>query len=223
MAQSLRLDRRFLRVRISPRAPFKEIIILYPSLKVKPYVYICSDKETGEFYIGYREKNVALCRTSNIDLPLYKTSSKKIRLRFDNFNCWIVAEFESGNDAYDFEQQLIFENWDSPLLLNRQYRLSDGKKRFKATSKQTEEHKRKRLDQLLGKKRPVEVGDKIRQTRLRKSAEGTLITCKGIMNQKSIKLRCVNLKKKYCVRSVINLLVVRQIIIDGTAKIVCLD
>ena len=105
---------------------------IYPSTKVRPYVYICFDRETGQFYIGYREQNIRFNRTSDVDFPKYKTSSIYVRKNFDRFDWIILAEFENGDDAYAFEQQLIFENWSNPLLLNGQYRLPGEKKRFKS-------------------------------------------------------------------------------------------
>ena len=94
---------------------------IYTSEKVSPYVYICTHKITYEFYIGYREKNVSLHRPSDIDIPLYKTSSMYVNPIFEEFNWYIVAEFIDGSPAYDFEQILIQENWKNPLLLNGQY------------------------------------------------------------------------------------------------------
>jgi hypothetical protein len=101
---------------------------IYLSTKIAPYVYVCTHNETNKFYIGYREYNIALGRTSTEDLPLYKTSSKKVNPIFDQFTWQIIAEFDTGDNAYEFEQQLIKEHWDNPLLLNKQYRLPSGKK-----------------------------------------------------------------------------------------------
>lgn len=84
--------------------------------KALPYVYICTHRETGQFYIGYREGNKV---PSSQDLPLYKTSSKHVNPIFDQYSWEIVAEFFSGTDAYEFEQSLIYENWENPLLINK--------------------------------------------------------------------------------------------------------
>jgi rubrerythrin len=94
---------------------------IYQSTKPAPYVYICVHKHTKYFYIGYREKNVSLNRTSDIDLPLYKTSSKFVKPIFEEFEWQIIAEFVDTDSAYDFEQSLIQENWNNPLLINKQY------------------------------------------------------------------------------------------------------
>ena|ERR1035437_2682296 len=88
---------------------------IYHSTKVLPYVYLCTHKETGEFYYGSRCAN----RTpSNVDLPLYRTSSRRVNPIFTEFNYFIIAEFFDKDSAYDFEQQLIHENWNNPLILN---------------------------------------------------------------------------------------------------------
>ena len=101
---------------------------IYKSTKAYPYVYICSHKENGQFYIGYREINKV---PSDIDLPKYKTSSKIVNPNFQDYNWYIIAEFFNGNDAYDFEQKLIYDNWRDPNLINKScYYL---KKRFNAT------------------------------------------------------------------------------------------
>ena len=102
---------------------------IYPSTEVYPYVYIGVNKETGQFYIGYREKNT---QPSHIDLYEYRTSSNIVSPIFDNLDWTIMAEFFNGNDAFDFEQKLIYENWGNPLLLNENVRLPNGNKRFKA-------------------------------------------------------------------------------------------
>jgi hypothetical protein len=100
---------------------------IYTSDKAVPYVYICVHKETDQFYIGYREKNVRLNRPSHLDLPKYKTSSTTVRPDWENYNWTIVAEFFDPSDAYTFEQQLIYDNWKNPLLLNGHYNLGERK------------------------------------------------------------------------------------------------
>jgi hypothetical protein len=100
---------------------------IYSSDKAVPYVYICTHKETNQFYIGYREKNVKLNRPSHLDLPEYKTSSTTVNPDFHDYTWTIVAEFFDPSHAYTFEQQLIFDNWENPLLLNGYYRLGEQK------------------------------------------------------------------------------------------------
>jgi hypothetical protein len=92
---------------------------IYASEKSLSYVYICTNKHTKQFYIGYREGNVKKNLPSHIDFPQYKTSSTTVKNNFSNYDWIILAEFFYPNDAYLFEQELIRENWDNPLILNK--------------------------------------------------------------------------------------------------------
>jgi hypothetical protein len=74
-------------------------------------------------------KNVKLNIPSHLDLPEYKTSSTTIRPDWSNYTWTIVAEFFDPSHAYTFEQQLICDNWENPLLLNGHYNL--GKNQFR--------------------------------------------------------------------------------------------
>lgn len=121
--------------------------------KTLPYVYICTHRETGHFYIGYREGNKI---PSHQDLPLYKTSSKQVNPTFEQYSWEIIAEFFTGTDAYDFEQELIHENWEDPLLINkscfhqkRQFRGSCGM----LNKSHSEEAKSKMADKATGNTR----------------------------------------------------------------------
>jgi hypothetical protein len=101
----------------------------YSSTKAVPYVYICTHKDTNQFYIGYREANVKLNRPSHLDLPEYKTSSTTVRPDWSDYTWIILAEFFNPSHAYSFEQQLIYDNWDNPLLLNGHCNI--GKNQFR--------------------------------------------------------------------------------------------
>ena len=89
----------------------------YTSEKVLSYVYLGRHKDTDNFYIGSRA-NKLQSDPSHIDLQKYRTSSTIVKPAFDEFEWHIIAEFFDGADAYDFEQKLISENWNDPLLLN---------------------------------------------------------------------------------------------------------
>lgn len=82
-------------------------IIHHHSTKVKPYVYCCRHKVTGHYYIGYRERNVLLDIPSTVDLEKYKTSSKIVRPFFDEYESFVLAEFNTGDDAYDLESKQV--------------------------------------------------------------------------------------------------------------------
>lgn len=101
-----------------------------------PYVYKGTHPTTGEFYIGSRiAKNISC---SHLDLRTYKTSSKEVKARFDEFEWIIVAEFFSGDAAYDFEQELIHYSWETPGSLNKSCYY--GKRRFRMAGPRSKEH-----------------------------------------------------------------------------------
>ena len=129
----------------------------------KPYVYICTHKITGEFYIGYREYNVTLNKPGYLDLPEYKTSSARVNEIFEEFNWQIISEFETGDAAYDYEQKLIYDNWDNPLLLNKNCYY--GKLRFRVHGPRSEDIKRKISNAHKGKPISTETRQKISEFR----------------------------------------------------------
>lgn len=101
----------------------------FNSEKAYPYVYRCQHKITKKYYIGYRERNAVLGIPSSLDLQNYKTSSKIVNPNFEEYDSVILAEFFTGDAAYDYEQQLISECWGDPLLINQNCHL--GRARFK--------------------------------------------------------------------------------------------
>lgn len=124
---------------------------IYTSARVMPYVYLLVHRVTGQFYYGYREANTI---PSHLDLPKYKSSSKVVKaMGFENFDWFIIAEFFRGEDAWDFEQSLIAEQFEHPLNLNGQHR--HGRKgRFKSVKgiQFTAEHRAKLAAAKIGKK-----------------------------------------------------------------------
>ncbi len=123
-------------------------------MKVLPYVYKVVNRTTGEFYIGYREANK---KPAAEDILIYKTSSKKVRPIFDQFDSYIIAEFFDGVSAYWVEQLFIEENINDPLCLNGYY-IKQGKKQFKSKfgrvfskdAKQNISNGRNRIDKTTG-------------------------------------------------------------------------
>jgi len=74
---------------------------------VLPYVYRCTEKNTGRFYIGYRFKNTV---PANEDLGKhYFTSNDYVKKNFNNFDYEVVAEFPDRKSAFAFETKLINE------------------------------------------------------------------------------------------------------------------
>lgn len=90
---------------------------IYKSTHTFPYVYLCQEKDSPYFYIGYRYANRV---PSSEDFGKhYFTSNKYVKENFDKFDHTIVAEFFGKKDAYTFESELIKE-LNSKYLLNAQ-------------------------------------------------------------------------------------------------------
>lgn len=72
-----------------------------------PYVYKCTEKHTGNFYIGYRYKNIV---PANEDFGIYYfTSNEYVKNNFKNFEFEIIQEFTDKKTAFAFETKLINE------------------------------------------------------------------------------------------------------------------
>lgn len=115
---------------------------------ILPYVYKLEHTKTGEFYYGFRKAN----KVSSIDDlgPVYKTSSKFVKPRFDEFVPTVIAEFFNEKDAFWFEQELIKENWKDPKSLNKKYINNNGQAIFCGTKFNTPEQKAKISAKLKG-------------------------------------------------------------------------
>lgn len=106
----------------------------------KPYVYKLTHRDTGEYYIGYREANK---KPARLDLGQeYFSSGKITKENFYQFRPEILQEFDTGDDAYDYEQSLIKNNRKDPLLLNKRYDSGEGL-RFIFRGPHTDETKKK--------------------------------------------------------------------------------
>jgi hypothetical protein len=126
-----------------------------------PYVYICTHTITKQYYIGYRSANT---EPSYLDLPKYRTSSATVRPDFENYDWQIIAEFFDGDSAYDFEQELISQHWNNPLLLNEHHRHKcNGRFKTKPGRVVSESTKEKIRQKNLGKKQSQEtIAKKVR-------------------------------------------------------------
>lgn len=132
-------------------------------MKPLSYVYRLTHRETGRFYIGYREANKI---PAIEDLPIYKSSSSKVKkLGFTNFDYEIIAEFENGSDSYDLEQQLIEKSKKDLLCLNGHFTKS-GKLQYRRVGPHTEETKLKQSLVKRGIKFSDEHKEKLRQAKI---------------------------------------------------------
>jgi hypothetical protein len=76
---------------------------------------MCTEKETGRFYIGYRYRNYLPAEEDFGNR--YFTSNKYVKNNFDKFDWHIIAEFYHKKDALAFESQMIRET-RSDLQIN---------------------------------------------------------------------------------------------------------
>jgi hypothetical protein len=77
------------------------------SKKTLPYVYRCVEKNTGNFYIGYRFKNTL---PAHEDFGFYYfTSNDYVKSNFANFDFEILKEFPDRESAFAYETKLIRE------------------------------------------------------------------------------------------------------------------
>jgi len=106
-----------------------------------PYVYKLTHKITGKFYFGSRWANSVY---SELDLGgTYFSSSKNIKPVFEEFNYMVLADFYTKEDAFIFEQNLIKENWNNPMLINKGCFGINGKMIHNVTSyNKTKEHRK---------------------------------------------------------------------------------
>lgn len=114
-------------------------------MKTLPYVYKLTHKETGEFYFGVRYGNTY---PAEFDLgKRYRTSSKIVKPRFNEFNYEILKEFNDSISAIEYEKILIEEHWNDPLILNKAIVQSD---KWRCTG-HSEETRRKMSESKKGK------------------------------------------------------------------------
>lgn len=75
--------------------------------KIMPYVYKCTERKTGRFYIGYRYKN-SLPAKDDFG-KVYFTSNDYVKENFNDFDYEILAEFETRKEAFKYETKMIRE------------------------------------------------------------------------------------------------------------------
>lgn len=116
-------------------------------------------KETGQFYIGYREVNLV---PSDQDIGFfYWTSSNKVdKLGFENFDSQIIAEFIDGDSAWYQEQRIIEANIKNPLCLNGHF-IKEGGLHFRRTGPHSKETNRKISLTKIGIPRSQECKEKL--------------------------------------------------------------
>lgn len=119
---------------------------------ITSYVYMHTNIKTGQFYIGFRMRNVVLNIYPSDDLTKYICSSKLVKnMIMSNVEDWhseIIACFFNPTDAFWFEQELIEFYWKNKLLLNKQYKTKTSK--IFLSYKMSDSHKSKISKSLKG-------------------------------------------------------------------------
>ena len=94
---------------------------------IPSYTYFIRSKITNQFYYGSRYKNIKLNRHPSEDLWIhYFTSSRTIKQLIDqhgidSFDVKIIKETISYDECYWYEQELIKNNINNMLCLNKRY------------------------------------------------------------------------------------------------------
>ncbi len=155
---------------------------IYKSTKVLPYAYIGIHRETGQFYIGSRTTK-KLKLPPEQDLQKYRTSSKVVKPIFDEFDWYIVAMFFDPLDCYNFEQELIYNNIDDKLNLNRSCHHNSNHK-FSTIGYRHNDATKKIISEIhSGKVMPDTIKEKIRKSSIGKIVSSE--TRKNISNSVS--------------------------------------
>lgn len=142
------------------------------SAGVLPYVYRLDNMNTGEFYIGFRESNTVLPE-NDIGI-VYKTSSKFVKHRINEFTPSVLAVFYSAEDAYWFEQELIEHNFKVSGCLNKKFNRYNGNSVFCYSPNSNNADAREKISRkMTGRKQSFEHSEKnrLRQTGINKSEE----------------------------------------------------
>jgi len=89
------------------------------------YVYLIEFKDSGEYYYGSRYANIRLGIIPEADLlNTYFTSSKSVKCMLastpkDRVNAQIIFKHIDPNTLIEYEQSLIAQQFEDPLLLNK--------------------------------------------------------------------------------------------------------
>lgn len=93
---------------------------MYNITDVKPYVYQGIHKTSNKFYIGVRYGNVRIKKSVIEDFGIfYKTSCKEVKPYFHDFDWKILKVFDNKESALAYEDMLIKDSWNNPLLINK--------------------------------------------------------------------------------------------------------
>lgn len=137
---------------------------------IPAYVYYVKHRPTGQFYHGFRSKNIDLGLMPEEDFwKNYFTSSTEIHkllesTSIDEFDASIIYKDTNTDEAYWYEQESIKQTITSPLCLNKYYiDRKTAKQKFDQTgetpwnaglTKETDERLKKSSEKLRGPGNP---------------------------------------------------------------------
>lgn len=85
----------------------------------RPYVYRATCKITSRFYIGMRSANTVTA-TEDIGV-IYFTSCSTIKADPYSYTYEVIAEFDTIEEAFTYENTVIKNEWNNDLILNKHY------------------------------------------------------------------------------------------------------
>lgn len=114
-------------------------------MNILPYFYHIVNTKTNQFYFGYRCKNK---HSAFEDLGCYYfTSNPVIQKNFTDWEIHEVLEFNTKEEAYDYEQNAIRNNVGNELMVNKHY-VRFGKSRFANPKGKLHSSRAERLEKI---------------------------------------------------------------------------
>jgi hypothetical protein len=198
---------------------------------IPAYVYKITCNPTGQFYYGYRERNITNHKYPHEDLWVeYFTSSKLIsnllsQYGKDKFTTEIIFTSTNRLDAYWIEQSYIQQHWTNALLLNKHFIDPVSKRKaFRATKETAAKAtltKRSRGTDKLGGAKTLETlknSGKLRDRALKSAATKRKNGTDKLSVEKSIKTRKANGNDKIGTEKMVRTRIENGSYITGAAK-----
>ena len=89
------------------------------NINARPYVYRATCKDTSKFYIGMRSANTVPA-IEDIGI-IYFTSCNTIKSNPYAYNYEVIAEFDTIEETFAYENMIIKNEWNNDLILNKHY------------------------------------------------------------------------------------------------------
>ena len=159
--------------------------------EIKPYIYLVKNKTTKRFYIGSQCSGKILGKN-------YFTSSRNKEFKNDfkentkNYDIWKIIEIEDPSECLMIENQLIKDNFDDPLIINKSYFLNNCI--FSGLKYKTKEQREQRNKEIKQYKKQYREEHKEEARQYREEHKKEIAT---YMKEYSKKENIVNYQKQY--------------------------